>query len=32
MGVTGIILLDMTPLCLSVRGCDYVLHYVGLTG
>lgn len=29
VGATGIILLDITPLCLSVRGCDYVLHYVG---
>lgn len=30
VGVMGIIRLDLTPLCLSVRGCDYVLHYVGL--
>lgn len=27
---TRIILLDITPLCLGVHGCDYVLHYVGL--
>ena len=30
VGVKGIILLDITSLCLSGRGCDYVLHYVRL--